>query len=198
MKNLSPIAAILITLAIAGVSYADPVRPDGAQVKIRTEYRGLAAPDHLMFAMHARTMNGIAESYRDIALDIVQKHMHLDSEEAAESFLSRMIATVGELDSEQGKIWDEAVCRPDAPRSKEALYKMLDLVDDLAEIKAHNVYVKFLSSLDEGQQEAMTAWLKEEKEGFYYRAAEHKSMFEASGSDVVERVQVICAVRASQ
>lgn len=46
--------------------------------------------------------------------------------------------------------------------------------NDLREIKSHNVYVKFISSLDESQQEAMTAWLKEGKEGFYYRTAEHK------------------------
>lgn len=192
MKRPSLIAVTTLILALAGLAPADP--PERVE-KIRNEYRGLAAPDHLMFAMHVRSMQGTAEWNRGIALGMVQKYMQFDSEDAAEAFLFRMVAVVGELESEEDKIWDETVCRPDAPRSKEALYQMLDRVDDLREIKAHNAYVKFMSTLDKRQEEAMTAWLQDAKEGFYYRTAEHKSLFELSGQDVVMRVEIICASR---
>jgi hypothetical protein len=192
MRILSLITVATFTFALA---HADP---PGHAEKIRKEYRGLAAPDHLMFAMHVRSMKETAEWNRDIAIGMVQKYMKLESEEAADAFLSRMTAAVGELESEYDAVWDQTVCRPDAPRSKEALYQMLDRVDDLTEIKNHNVFVKFMSSLHMRQQEAMTAWLKDSKEGFYYRTAEHKSLYEFSGEDVVERVETICAMRERQ
>ncbi|MGH7928366.1 MAG: hypothetical protein ACREQV_11280, partial [Candidatus Binatia bacterium] len=134
---------------------------------------------------------------RDMALRRVQKYMQLESKEAAEAFLSRMEATADELDSEYDKVWDETVCRHDAPRGKEALYQMLDQMDDLERIKSHNAYVKFMSSLDERQEEAMTAWLEEDKEGFSYWSAEHKSTYEKMAVDVENHVDTVCAAKGN-
>lgn len=194
MKSLSLIAVILIALVIAGTSYADP--PERTE-KIRKAYRGAAAPDYLMFATEVLSMKETAEWNRDIALQIVQKRMGLDSEDAAEAFLSRMVAAAKELEAEHGNVVDTMLCGPNVPREKKALYQRLDQVDDLQEIKSHNVYVKFLSSLDEGQQAAMTAWLKESKEGFSYRTAEHETSFENVGVDVVNHVDMVCAARGA-
>lgn len=198
MRNPSLIAISLVVFAITGFSHADPGPPERVPEKIRKEFRGAAAPDHLVFAALFDSTKATAEWNREIALGIVQKHMHLDSEKAVEVFLSRMVAVVGELESEHDKVWDETVCRPDAPRSKEALFQMLDRVDDLTEIKTHNVYVKFISSLDQNQQETLTAWLKDAKEGFYYRTAEHRSLYENTSVDVIEHIDMVCTMRRAE
>jgi hypothetical protein len=195
MRTIGLLAVILTALGITGRSYADP--PE-RQVNIRREYRESEAPDHLIFVSHISTMKEVAAFNRNVAIGMVQEHMHFESAEAADPFLTNMIAIADERHEARDKIWVETICRPDAPRDKEALYRLLDQVDDLALIKAHNIYVAFLSTLDARQQDALIAWLQEEKEGFYYRAAEHESIFEASGGDVVERVQVICATRVEQ
>lgn len=191
------VAVTLVVSAMTGLSYADPDRPERIHENIRTEYRGAATPDHIMFAHELFTIREAAVSYPDYALRIVQEGMQLDSEEAAEAFIARMVAAAGELESEYGKVSDTLLCGPDAPRAREALYKILDRVDDLREIKDHNAYVKFTSSLDKSQKDALSAWLEEDKEGFYYRTAEHKSSYEGTGVDVVRHVETVCAMRAS-
>lgn len=193
MKNLSLIAVTLIALALAGRALSAP--PEHVE-KIRKEYRGAAAPDHLMFAHELFSVRAAATSDRDFALRIVQQGMQFDSEKAAEGFLSRVVAAANELESAYNKVSDTLVCGPDAPRDKMALYQILDQVDDLHEIKAHNAYVKFISKLDNDQQDALTAWLEEDKEGYYYRTAEHKSSYERTGIDVVSHVDMLCAKRS--
>jgi ribosomal protein L35AE/L33A len=189
-KSLSLIAITVLASVIAGLADAEPDRSE----KIRKEYRGSTAPDHIVFAAELLSMKETSATNPDIALWIVQKRMGLDSEEAATAFISRMVAAASEMESEYGKVLDETVCSQHGLRS-EALYPILDRVDDLNEIKSHNAYVKFMSELDKSQKEAMTTWLKETKEGFYYRTAEHKSLFEDMGLDVVDHVDAVCTLR---
>ncbi|MGH8195729.1 MAG: hypothetical protein ACREQ8_15210 [Woeseiaceae bacterium] len=190
MKSL--IAVISLILALAGVAQADP--PERAE-KIRKEYSGSDAPDHLVFAAVLFSIKGWNATNPDIALRNVQDRMQLDSEDAAKAFLSRMLAAAAKLEAESGKVSNEMLCGPDAPRDKEEMYQRMDMVDDLRENKFHNVYVRFMSDLDERQQEAMTSWIQEGKEGFYYRTAEHKSLYEGTDYDVIGHVDMVCASR---
>jgi hypothetical protein len=103
------------------------------------------------------------------------------------------VAAADEVDSESGKVSKEMLCGPDAPRDKEDIYRTMDLADDLRQNKVHNVYTKFMSGLDARQQEAMTAWLQDAKEGYYYRSAEHKSLWETADYDVLGHVDMVCA-----
>ncbi|MGH8194595.1 MAG: hypothetical protein ACREQ8_09380 [Woeseiaceae bacterium] len=193
MKSPSLIAVTIVTLAMTSLAHADP--PARSVEKIRKEYRGSEAPDYVMLAHEVRSIRSTAEWNRDIALWLVQKYMHIDSNEAAEAFLSRMVAAADELDSEYDKVWDTMVCGPEALRAKEGLYHRLDQVEDLWLVKSHNAYVKFMSELDESQRNAMTAWLEEDKEGFHFRIAEQKSSFESTGVDVVNHIDTVCAAR---
>jgi hypothetical protein len=165
--------------------------------RIRKEYRGSETPDHIMFGYSLLSIKGVQAQHPDIAIQLVQKHFQLDSEEDAEVFLSRMLVAATELESEWESVQVNATCGPDSPRTQEAMYITLDQVDDLRENKSRELYAKFMPSLDEGQQEFMIAWLQKKKDGFYYRTAEHKSMYENTDYDVVGHVDMVCAERAS-
>lgn len=194
MTRSIQVVIALITMIIVGMAHADRDRSE----KIRKEYRGSATPNHIVFAMGLFSISSTKAEHPEIATWLVQHYMRLDSEDAAEAFLSRMLSAAAELETEWAKVHDATLCGPDAPRSKEAMYHALDQVDDLREIKSQNVYAKFMSGLDESQQEAMTAWLEEEKEGFYYRTARHESMYENTDYDVVGHVDMVCASRRNE
>ena len=195
MNNSSLIAITLTALTMAGPTCADPE----GMVQIRKEYHGSATPDHFLFAPLLNTIKELDKTNHDITLRVIQDKMQLDTADSADAMVSQMMAALTALDSEIAKLGYETLCGPDAPRSTEAMYGTLDQLDDLTEIAYHNAYVKFISELAEKQQEALNDWIEERKEGSYYRAASHKSMYEGSpDSDVIAHVEMSCGVRRSK
>lgn len=163
--------------------------------RIRTEYKGSATPDHIVFGYALLSIQKMQAENPEIATTVIQKKMGLDSAELADDMLGRLVAAASELKAEWAAVKQGVVCAQNAPRTKEGMYAALDRVDDLKEVASHNLYTKFISSLEDWQQEAVGRWLTEKKRGFYYRTAEHESLYENSDYDIVGYVDMVCADR---
>ncbi len=180
-------------LLVTAIMAAPPTSASESKVKVRTEFdRTVNTPNHIIFAARLNFIESVNAEDHDIAVQIVRNRMHLYAEGADEAFLSKMLVTAAALKVEENELTESMLCNPSRDRSKNATYTRLDSLDDARENKWDNAYVKFMSELNEKEEVAFLEWLQKAKEGYYYRTAEHKSLYEVNGMDVEVRVEEAC------
>lgn len=188
---LLTIVGLIISLPAAYGQYSS-TETDRKRVKIRTEYdRTQNTPDHIIFGTLLVIMNHAAASDRVGTVERIQWRMGFEKREA-EEFLTRMEAVHTSLRNEYNELMKEMLCKSQN-RSKKQIYAAMDTLDDVRLLVTNKHYLVFRQSLDADDAERLTQWLSDKKPGHYHRTAEHESLYENTGEDVIARVQQICA-----
>jgi hypothetical protein len=146
----------------------------------------------LTFGARVAEFRTLQRLYPDIAWQIVNQEMHLDSESAARTFLARMVKASEELDDAQNKAYQALLCGQDSPRSRSEMTAALDTWDDVSEVVDHNAYTKFVTDLDDKQSRQFDAWLEDSKNGMVHIKLKHDQVF-MPADDVVGYVDLSCA-----
>jgi hypothetical protein len=190
MTRLVLIAASLITLGVTTFAYAEP---DEKGAEIRRQYRGQETPDHIAFNGIIYALKKEDDADHDIMLEIVHRHMRLPSQKEAAEFLAKVQTAADDLTWETTKLERDLLCSPDSARDPGGIYKSFDELDDLREVTFHNAYTKFMSSLNDQEEESFTRWFDEMKSGVSYYVRAHASTWATSSRDVVSHVELWCA-----
>lgn len=170
------------------------VRVQTERVKIRTEHRHSPdTPNHLVFGMTLYSIQSREARDHDLAVQIVQKRFGLGSAEEAERILTKMLDVLESLQQEHWELRKKMLCGADRVREKGVIYRKMDALDDVRAVATHKHYIMFLSDLDDAATVNYLQWLEERKKTYSYRTAEHASMYEGTGIDVLSYVDQSCA-----
>lgn len=170
------------------------VRVQTERLKIRTEHRHSPdTPNHLVFGSILHSTHSREARDHDIAVQIVQKRFGLGSAQEAERILTKMLDTLESLQHENMLLRKKMLCGADRVREKRVIYRKMDALDDVRAVATHKHYIIFLSDLDDAATVNFLQWLEESKKTYSYRTAEHASMYEGTGIDVLSYVDQSCA-----
>lgn len=189
------LSAFFLAISIAPIiADAGPSSDSENRTIIRTEYdRTQSTPNHLVFAATLNYIRKWQEDDIDIARQIVSARMGLASDGTAEEFLMRMVSAANELDESRVVLEKAMLCVGHSHRTDKQIYLQMDNLDDARENLSRSAYRGFISGLDDKQSTMFSKWLSSMKRAYYYRTAEHESMYKDTGLAVSSHVDRVCS-----
>lgn len=184
-----------IVFLISSPVVADqPEESQHDNIRVRTEYRkSMDTPNHFVFWSVLRSVRSRDAQDHYQTLQIIQSRFELESPEEAEGILANMLATAEAIKKEHLEIRKTILCKGDRAQEKVDVYRRMDAVDDARAAATRRHYLSYMAGLDATEEVNLLQWLDERKKTYSYRTAEHESLYEGSGIDMIAYIDQACA-----
>lgn len=171
-----------------------PEQSQHDNIRVRTEYKhSMDTPNHLVFWSVLRSVQSRDAQDHDVTVQIILARFDLVSAEDAEMVLANMLVTANAIKNEHLEIRNTILCKGDRAQEKVEIFRRMDAVDDARDAATRHHYLSYMSSLDASEEVNFLRWLDERKKTYSYRTAEHESLYEGSGIDVIAFIDQACA-----